>query len=134
MARGLSIAALALLVVALALGGCGSQSTDVKIAASAKEQYKATGAACTTDGTLLFPHGGGRRVIYDCLIREADPDLLYAEHISSSPFRRCYVYTGEPVDVTNFVYEILSSGQRPGASLERFRCATPPIPRGDSRP
>ena len=132
--RGLSIAALALLVVALTLAGCGSQSTGAKITARAKEQYKATRAECATAGTLLFPHGGGRRAIYDCLIRGADPGVLYAERISSSPFRGCYVYTGEPVDVTNFVYEILSSGQRRGTSPERFRCATPPIPRGDSRP
>ena len=130
--RGLSIAALALL--ALALAGCGSQSTGVKITASAKEQYKATGAVCTTARTLLFPNGGGRRVIYDCLIRGADPSVLYAEHISSSPVRRCYVYTGEPVDVTNLLYEILSSRQRSGTSPERFRCATPPIPRADNRP
>ena len=122
MVRGLLIAALALLVVALALAARGSHDTRKKIAASVMEQYMATGVTCTTDGMVHFPRAGGRSKIYDCLIRGADPDLLYAEQIDSSPFRRCYAYAGQPVDVTSYLREILSSGQLPGASRERFPC------------
>ena len=127
MARGLSIAALALLVLALAvsLANGRPRSIERRMAASVTEQYKATEAVCTTDGTVLFPRGSGRTVIYDCLILGADPDLLYAERIGHSSFRRCYAYVGEPVDVTGYLHELLSRDQLPGTSPERFHCVNP---------
>jgi hypothetical protein len=124
MVRALSLAALALLVLALALTLANGRSHSIakRIAASAADQYKATDAACTTDGMVLFPRASGPSKIYDCLISGGDPDLLYDEHIRSSPFRRCYAYSGGPVDVTGYLHELLSRGQLRATSPERFPC------------
>jgi hypothetical protein len=117
MVRILSMAALALLVLALTLAACSSFNAGKKIAASVTKQYQAVGAVCTKDGKVLFPREGGHWV-YDCLIRGADPDLLYAERIETSPFRRCFVYYRDAVDVTSFLRERHISG----ASPKRFPC------------
>ena len=123
--RGVWLAALALLVVALALAAHAEHDITKKIAASVTEKYKATGVVCTPEGMVHFPRGDGRWTVYDCLIRGSDPDLLYAEQIRSSPFRRCYAYAGQPVDVTGYLREILSSGQlRGGESTGSFPCVT----------
>jgi hypothetical protein len=68
-----------------------------------------------------FP-GRWRWPIYDCLISDADPDLLCYEQIQSSLFRRCYVYDGQPVDVTWALHEIVSRQKASGHSPDRFAC------------
>jgi hypothetical protein len=67
---------------------------------------------------VLFPHGGRSWEVYDCLIRGADPDLLYAERIKTSPFRRRYVYDRDAADVTSFLHHFQISGVSP----KTFRC------------
>src|SRR6186713_2207144 len=50
--RGVWLAALALLVVALALAAHAEHDITKKIAASVTEQYKATGVVCTPEGMV----------------------------------------------------------------------------------
>jgi hypothetical protein len=119
MMRRSSIGLLALLLLALA--GCGA-STAEKIAAGPMKQYNASEVSCTIEGTALFPDGGGRWKIYDCLISGADPDVLYYEHIRSSPFRRCYVYDGQPVDATKFLHHLASSRKAYTHLRDLFAC------------
>jgi hypothetical protein len=97
-------------LAALTLAGCGSPSTADKIAASARRDYIASDVTCSKEDEVAVAEGKQYEV-HGCLI----VDSLAGPPYARSPFRRCYVYEGQPVVVgAVFLHD--------AAPDEKFRC------------